>query len=302
MAGLPFAALAALGVACTYPVPDVAVQGSATVTDASVHDGPSSADTSVGVETGPDDASPGGDSGVTTEGGLADGPAEGGCTATVTWKQTVKFEGDVTSVVVSAPTQIAAGDLLLAYLTSSSAEAAALAYADVDAGAAWTPIGATTQQGYFLGTAILAAYSRVAGTNEPPSYAWTVSRKAETEAWILDFTGVSAQSPLGAYKAAAQSVVTPSFSPPPLATTGPGDLVITTFSTTSEPPATGWGLPMGTTSLASVADGNSMAGASFQLLVPDAGAAPAESSFPVGVTSADINTVITHIVALRACP
>jgi hypothetical protein len=323
---LAVAALLSTPAACTYEVPGVVTADASGGIDSSVadivtdgspeSDGPGM-DSLPMVDSGPGDAGPGDtsvsdsmpsdvtvpsdtatpDSGADADGAVSTSCAPGG----ITWKETTSLQVTGTALTLPAPASLAAGDLLLAYLAAYVGSGGPGQTMDLTVPQGWTLQGGGNQTGYYSGSSSLAVYSRIATASEPGSYVWTSNQSVEVVAWILDYTGVNPTNPIDTHSAGAQDLFVDPFPTPSITTSGPNELLIATFTGTAEPPATGWSVPQGLTQRASVVDGTKLAGASDDKLKAAAGTAGPFDSAPAGISDVDVNTVVTHIVALRPC-
>jgi hypothetical protein len=299
--------------ACTYAVPDVAAPDATAVhVDSSVLDAPGeTGEASTGMDGGRVDTSVPGeaaspDSAQRAESGPQDGAAESqasdgsACTGPIAWKETTKFtvNGSAT-FALPTPTSIAPGDVLLAYLVAYF-PGGGPAQMSLDPPQGWTLNGNAQEPGYYQGSSAIAVYRHVAAAGEPTSYVFTANRSAEVIAWILDYTGVSNTSPVDGHSSGSQNPTLMPFPTPSITATGPGDLIIATFTTTTSPIAAGWVVPAGMTSRAALSDNMVLTGASDDELQAGPGGAGPFDSVPQG-GGLQINTVLTHVIALHPC-
>jgi hypothetical protein len=248
-------------------------------------------DSAVAAETGPQD-------------GAAESQAEGGsvCTGVIAWKQTTTFTvNGSTSFALPTPTLIAPGDLLLAYIVAYFGNGGGPPQMALNAPQGWTLNGNEQQPGYYEGASAIAVFRHVAAAAEPTSYVFTANRSVEVIAWILDYTGVSNTNPVDVHSTAAPIVVSTPNATPSVTSTGPNELVIATFATTSNPLAPGWTVPQGMTERSSLHDQQVLTGASDDEPKAAPGPVGPFDSVPQG-SGLQINTVLTHVIALRPCP
>jgi hypothetical protein len=91
------------------------------------------------------------------------------------------------SLAISKPTGVASGQVLLATITATKAQA-------LTAPSGWTVVQDTT-----LGTTMRQiTYYRVAGGSEPASYSWDLGGSRQASGGIADYSGVNATAPIDA--------------------------------------------------------------------------------------------------------
>ncbi|MFP5346714.1 MAG: hypothetical protein ACLGIA_06785 [Actinomycetes bacterium] len=134
-----------------------------------------------------------------------------------------------TSVVVSRPAGVAAGNVMVAGLTVRGTPT-------VTAPSGWTLVRNDVN-----GTAIRqAVYVRVAGASEPTSYTWGLSQSKAAVGQILGYAGVSTSNPVDVSGAQVRSSST-NITSPSVTTTAAGALVLRlngiTKATTVTPPS-----------------------------------------------------------------
>jgi hypothetical protein len=123
-----------------------------------------------------------------------------------------------TALTVAKPAGLAAGDVVLATVSSRGAP-------KITAPAGWTLVGTTPNST----TMVQAVYSRVAGASEPASWTWTLSKTQVAVVQLDAYTGVSTTTPVRSFAGQANASSGTVTAPAVAATNG--DLAVALFGT-----------------------------------------------------------------------
>ena len=139
-------------------------------------------------------------------------------------------------VMIPAPAAVASGDLLVACLALNGS-----GVATGGAPPGWTPIAAVTS----IANPKVFGYYHVAGTTEPPSYAWTLSSSVVNGAGIARYTGANTTTPIDVPLTSAAGVAGTTGTLPGVTTVTDGAMLVGCMAINSSSAAVTIGPPVG---------------------------------------------------------
>lgn len=130
-------------------------------------------------------------------------------------------------LVMSRPGSVAAGDVMIAWVTQRTDKLPLAAEMSSEPGG-WTVV-LTQDDGNGFGTTV---YRRIAGAAEPGSYTWRFKKKGRTAGGIMVFRGVDTSTPLEASAAQLNSPAS-NYATPSLSTTSANTMLVALFAVPS---------------------------------------------------------------------
>ncbi|MBI4942470.1 MAG: hypothetical protein HY830_17150 [Actinobacteria bacterium] len=156
---------------------------------------------------------------TTTSAAAVTTPSDPNPPGSVTFRSASTFStAGATALTVAKPAGLAAGDVVLATVSSRGAP-------KITAPAGWTLVGSTPNST----TMVQAVYSHVAGASEPASWTWTLSKTQVAVVQLDAYSGVSTAAPVRAF--AGQANASSGTVTAPAVTANNGDLVVALFGT-----------------------------------------------------------------------
>jgi hypothetical protein len=158
------------------------------------------------------------------------GPGPDGVIAPITWRDTrTQFnEQRNTNLALDVPPGVLEGDFMLVVFHAGWSGATEPPTYTAPPG--WT-LHRRTDRG---AVASLLVYWKRAGAAEPSKYTWTASFGVFSAGWMSVYSGVSSQAPIDVDDVLVKDMPADSYSTPSITTTGPGELIIATFSAYDE--------------------------------------------------------------------